>query len=96
MASSGQEEDVNQLAAELSKTLKDGERILGPTRRPDGSLRKPIRIRAGYVPQDEVAKYQSKGALVRIFKHVSVSVCVGVYVRTYAFMAVLLIMLCVC
>ncbi|XP_058191836.1 partner of Y14 and mago [Rhododendron vialii] len=63
MASSGQEEDVNQLAAELSKTLKDGERILAPTRRPDGSLRKPIRIRAGYVPQDEVAKYQSKGAL---------------------------------
>ncbi|KAI8532191.1 hypothetical protein RHMOL_Rhmol11G0194100 [Rhododendron molle] len=63
MASSCQEEDVNQLAAELSKTLKDGERILAPTRRPDGSLRKPIRIRAGYVPQDEVAKYQSKGAL---------------------------------
>ncbi|KAG5525915.1 hypothetical protein RHGRI_032271 [Rhododendron griersonianum] len=68
MASSGQEEDVNQLAAELSKTLKDGERILGPTRRPDGSLRKPIRIRAGYVPQDEVAKYQSKGALAALDK----------------------------
>lgn len=50
--------------AELSKTLKDGERILAPTRRPDGTLRKPIRIRAGYVPQEEVAIYQSKGALV--------------------------------
>ncbi|KAL6290643.1 hypothetical protein ACE6H2_008153 [Prunus campanulata] len=49
--------------AELSKTLKDGERILAPTRRPDGTLRKPIRIRAGYVPQEEVAIYQSKGAL---------------------------------
>ncbi|XP_016646857.1 PREDICTED: partner of Y14 and mago [Prunus mume] len=48
---------------ELSKTLKDGERILAPTRRPDGTLRKPIRIRAGYVPQEEVAIYQSKGAL---------------------------------
>lgn len=46
------------------KTLKEGERVVGPTRRPDGTLRKPIRIRAGYVPQDEVAIYKSKGALV--------------------------------
>ncbi|WOL18500.1 partner of Y14 and mago [Canna indica] len=44
---------------------KEGERILAPTRRPDGTLRKPIRIRAGYVPQDEVAIYQSKGALLK-------------------------------
>ncbi|PNT77700.1 partner of Y14 and mago isoform X1 [Brachypodium distachyon] len=44
---------------------KEGERIIAPTRRPDGSLRKEIRIRAGYVPQDEVAIYQSKGALMR-------------------------------
>ncbi|KAF2293754.1 hypothetical protein GH714_004494 [Hevea brasiliensis] len=51
--------------AELSKTLKEGERIVAPTRRPDGTLRKPIRIRAGYVPQDEVAIYQSKGALLK-------------------------------
>ncbi|CAL5377815.1 unnamed protein product [Camellia sinensis] len=67
MASSGNggggEDEVKQLEAELSKTLKQGERILAPTRRPDGTLRKPIRIRAGYVPQDEVAIYQSKGAL---------------------------------
>uniref|UniRef100_A0A5B6YL06 Putative partner of Y14 and mago n=1 Tax=Davidia involucrata TaxID=16924 RepID=A0A5B6YL06_DAVIN len=66
MASSGNgggEEEVKQLEAQLSKTLKEGERILAPTRRPDGTLRKPIRIRAGYVPQDEVAIYQSKGAL---------------------------------
>ncbi|URD80829.1 Mago binding [Musa troglodytarum] len=45
---------------------KEGERILAPTRRPDGTLRKPIRIRAGYVPQDEVAIYQSKGVLVSL------------------------------
>jgi len=56
------EEELNQLA-ELSKSLKEGERLLAPTRRPDGTLRKPIRIRAGYVPQEEVAIYQSKGAL---------------------------------
>ncbi|TKY60178.1 Partner of Y14 and mago [Spatholobus suberectus] len=51
--------------AELSKSLKEGERIVGPTRRPDGTLRKPIRIRAGYTPQDEVAIYQPKGALLK-------------------------------
>lgn len=58
------EEEAKQLAAELGKTLKEGERLLAPTRRPDGTLRKPIRIRAGYVPQDEVAIYKSKGAIV--------------------------------
>ncbi|XP_039015172.1 partner of Y14 and mago-like, partial [Hibiscus syriacus] len=58
----GSEEQLQKMA-ELRKTLKEGERILAPTRRPDGTLRKPIRIRAGYVPQEEVAIYQSKGAL---------------------------------
>lgn len=62
----GGDEELKRMA-ELSKTLKEGERILAPTRRPDGTLRKPIRIRAGYVPQDEVAIYQSKGALVWTF-----------------------------
>ena len=66
--SHGGEDQLNQLA-DLSKTLKEGERILAPTRRPDGTLRKPIRIRAGYVPQEEVAIYQSKGALVRFLVH---------------------------
>lgn len=61
----GGDEQLTKMA-ELSKTLKEGERILAPTRRPDGTLRKPIRIRAGYVPQDEVAVYQSKGALVHL------------------------------
>ncbi|KAL0917448.1 hypothetical protein M5K25_012509 [Dendrobium thyrsiflorum] len=49
----------------LLRMPKEGERILAPTRRPDGTLRKPIRIRAGYIPQDEVAIYQSKGTLMR-------------------------------
>ncbi|KGN43775.1 partner of Y14 and mago [Cucumis sativus] len=62
-SSDGGGEDLCKQMTELSKTLKEGERILAPTRRPDGTLRKPIRIRAGYVPQEEVAIYQSKGAL---------------------------------
>ncbi|KAF8404167.1 hypothetical protein HHK36_009047 [Tetracentron sinense] len=61
----GVEGEEEQQLALLGKTLKEGERILAPTRRPDGTLRKPIRIRAGYVPQDEVAIYQPKGALLR-------------------------------
>ncbi|PKU82078.1 hypothetical protein MA16_Dca004095 [Dendrobium catenatum] len=49
----------------LMKMPKEGERILAPSRRPDGTLRKPIRIRAGYIAQEEVAIYQSKGTLMR-------------------------------
>lgn len=43
----------------------DGEKILPGSRRPDGTLRKERRIRAGYTPQDEQPVYQSVGALVR-------------------------------
>ncbi|KAL3724118.1 hypothetical protein ACJRO7_036182 [Eucalyptus globulus] len=63
MGSSSRGEDQSNEMAELSKTLKEGERLLAPSRRPDGTYRKPIRIRAGYVPQEEVAIYQSRGAL---------------------------------
>lgn len=58
MSTSEDQQQVKQ------KQPKDGERILAPTRRPDGTLRKPVRIRAGYTPQDEVAIYQPKPALV--------------------------------
>lgn len=54
-----------QQPSRLLRIPKEGERILAPTRRPDGTLRKAIRIRAGYVPQDEVAIYQSKGTLLK-------------------------------
>ncbi|KAI5071666.1 hypothetical protein GOP47_0013917 [Adiantum capillus-veneris] len=57
--------EEQQQVPSLDRPLKDGERLLAPSRRPDGTLRKPIRIRAGYTPQDEVAIYQSKGTLFR-------------------------------
>ncbi|CAH8251934.1 unnamed protein product [Arabidopsis lyrata] len=65
MGSNNKSGEQGKQMADLSKSLKEGERILEPTRRPDGTLRKPIRIRAGYVPQDEVVKYQSKGSLMK-------------------------------
>ncbi|KAE8889671.1 hypothetical protein PF005_g293 [Phytophthora fragariae] len=37
----------------------DGEVVVPASRRADGSTRKPIRIRQGYVPQDEVPKYKT-------------------------------------
>ncbi|KAA3482206.1 partner of Y14 and mago-like isoform X2 [Gossypium australe] len=63
-SNNGGGEKQSKKTAELGKPLKEGERILEPSRRPDGTLRKPVRIRAGYVPQEEVAIYQSKGALM--------------------------------
>ena len=43
---------------------EQGERVIAASRRPDGTLRKERRVRAGYVPQDEVAVYQSRGTQV--------------------------------
>ncbi|CAM6088325.1 unnamed protein product [Calypogeia fissa] len=51
--------------SELVEVPKEGERVLAASRRPDGTLRKPVRIRAGYTPQDEVAVYQSKAVLFK-------------------------------
>lgn len=57
------EEGLSMAAVENGKAGAE-ERVIAATRRPDGSLRKEIRIRAGYTPQDEVAIYQPKGAQV--------------------------------
>ncbi|TPX39551.1 hypothetical protein SeMB42_g06335 [Synchytrium endobioticum] len=43
----------------------DGQRVIPSSRRPDGSIRKEIRVRAGYVPQEDVSKYISKAASAR-------------------------------
>lgn len=41
-----------------------GERIIAQSKRPDGTVRKERRVRAGYVPQDEQQVYVSRGAAV--------------------------------
>lgn len=43
----------------------NGEKVLPGSQRPDGTIRKERRIRAGYTPQDEQPVYQSVGVMAR-------------------------------
>jgi hypothetical protein len=43
------------------QTDNAGHTVIAGTRRPDGTYRKEIRVRAGFVPQEEVPAYMPKG-----------------------------------
>ena len=53
--------------ATASDSMNDkGEQVIAATLRPDGTLRKERRVRAGYVSPDEVPRYVPRQIRVRI------------------------------
>ena len=52
-----QQQEKGTLTATTETKGAEGVKIIPPSVRADGSMRKPIRIRQGYVNQDEVPKY---------------------------------------
>ncbi|GAA6040419.1 hypothetical protein JCM8097_004537 [Rhodosporidiobolus ruineniae] len=52
----------DRTAAGISKDA-NGERVVAASRRPDGSIRKEIKIRPGFTPVEDVLRYRTRGAI---------------------------------
>ncbi|GAA5914558.1 mago-binding domain-containing protein [Sporobolomyces salmoneus] len=48
----------DRTAAGISRN-SDGQRVIAPTRRPDGTFRQEIKIRPGFTPQEDVSLYRN-------------------------------------